>query len=89
MEPHPLLLQALDLAEAPNLLGLSMGGFIATASAALHGQAYNKVIIVAGSAGSPNSEAPTAVAQQTLISPNSDPLLRLNVSYPLEYPVGE
>lgn len=45
--PHPLTTapnpQALDLPRPPNVLGLSMGGFIATALAALHGEELEKV----------------------------------------------
>lgn len=80
--------QALELGVKPNLLGLSLGGFIATASAGLHGEHYNKVVIVSGSAGSPESEAPSLQAQQVFSDPNATELDQLNTSFPLQFPVG-
>ncbi|KAL6771546.1 hypothetical protein ACKKBG_A26815 [Auxenochlorella protothecoides x Auxenochlorella symbiontica] len=81
--------EALELGVKPNLLGLSLGGFIATASAGLHGEHYNKVVIVSGSAGSPESEAPSLQAQQVFSDPNATELDQLNTSFPLQFPVAE
>lgn len=66
-----------------------MGSFIATASAAFYGDIYDNVIIIAGSAGSPNSEPPTDQAQAVLVGGGASPLLTLNTSFPLQYPAGK
>lgn len=80
--------QVLDLAKEPNLLGVSMGGFVAVAVAAQYGDAFNSFIVVAGSAGGPHSEMPTPAVQNELLNPAITALQLRNLSFPLDKPQG-
>ena len=80
--------QSLDLDVRPNLMGVSMGGFITLNSAAFYGDAYDNFVMLVTSAGSPNSPPPTDQAQEVLVGSNSTPLQSLNTSFPLRYPQG-
>ena len=81
-------LQSLDLDMRPNLMGVSMGGFITLTSAALYEDAFENFIMLVTSAGSPNSPPPTDQAQMAFLGGDTSPLELLNTSFPMMYPQG-
>ncbi|KAL6776742.1 hypothetical protein ACKKBF_B30745 [Auxenochlorella protothecoides x Auxenochlorella symbiontica] len=76
-------IQALRLPLPPNLMGVSMGGFIAIAVAALHGDAIHRAIPISASAGSLGSEPPTDKGLSIVAQPERRPLDMLSLFYPL------
>lgn len=80
--------QGLKLVTKPNLLGISMGGFISLTSAALYGDYYGSVIVVGGAAGGPYSKQPSSEVYQKLKDPYLTPAGLLNLSFPLQFPSG-
>lgn len=87
-DPTLLLLQGLNLDVKPNIMGVSLGGFISLASAAFYGEFIDSAIVIAGSAGSIHSPPPTDRAIWVLTSPTATPLMILGVYYPLQYRDG-
>ncbi|KAK2079370.1 hypothetical protein QBZ16_003061 [Prototheca wickerhamii] len=78
--------ESLDLDMRPNLMGVSMGGFITLTSAALYEDAFENFIMLVTSAGSPSSPPPTDQAQMAFLGGNTSPLELLNTSFPMMYP---
>lgn len=65
-----------------------MGGFVAITSAAFYGDYFDNIIVVAGSAGSPHSQQPSEEVQQELMNPNLTEAGLLNLTFPLQFPIG-
>ncbi len=61
---------------------------VATALAALHGAEVGRVVVLSGSAGSPNSILPTADAVGIVTDPNTTTLEGASISYPVDTPAG-
>lgn len=81
-------MQGLNLGTKPNLLGLSLGGFVSITSAAFYGTYFDNIIVVSGSAGSPNSPQPSNMVQQQATDPRTTEVSLLNLTFPLQFPSG-
>ena len=72
----------------PSSQGTSLGGYIATALAAAHGDRVGKVIVGPGSAGSPNSLPPDADLVARRVAGNLSDAEYLAELFPLDLPQG-
>lgn len=73
----------------PHIAGVSMGGMIAVAMAAEHGELLGSVIVAPGSAGSPRSRLPNPAFVQQVLSGRATKLDWLNAAFPLDTNAGE
>lgn len=83
-----LRLQMLDLSQPPNLMGLSMGGMITVAAAALYGSSFSHFVMLSGSAGSTRSNRMDPDIREMLLTNEGPAEDFLNMLFPIDTTEG-